>query len=195
MCNLCSCYIYDIVVSPLPLNHYLRKHIQMDIIVHNAPHIVDCLQRVIKILWEKDKEDTCKLHFNSFKERVYSYGEYNQSVLDNYMWAKLNSSFKEIITEIESCILICLTPNVYHEKNNTLYMNQFFMNKLRILIHYLKEIHLEHMAKKKIVIPPSVRSVTAYELMQIRQKAGLSYTPCKIEEPPGIITNPYDLYN
>jgi len=180
MCNLCSCYIYDIVVNPLPLKHYLRKHIQMDKIVKNAPHIVECLQRVIHIFWQKDKEDIFKRQYNSFKERVYSYGEFCDSVLDNYILSTFNSSFKEIITEIESCILIFLTPYVDHKKDNTLHIKQFFTNKLKILILFLKDIHTEHTEKKKNVIPPSVRSLTEYELMKIRQKAGLPYTPCKI---------------
>jgi len=116
-----------------------------------------------------------------------------KSTLDNFVWNKLNATFKKGISEIEYAICICTEEMNFKDDISKVNVRQFFMNKLRILINHLKDIHREHTEKKKYVNPIAIRSLTPYELMVIRQKAGLPFTPCEVV--PDIMEDLYDIYD
>jgi len=194
MCKQCYCFIYDMIISPLPLNHYLRPHIKMPIIVKNAHHIAESLQKLIGLLWDNTEVE---YHFNHFY-KMFEYTlkdikESKEPTLDHFVWNKLNATFKKGISEIEYAICISTEEMNFKDDISKVNVRQFFMNKLRILINHLKDIHREHTEKKKYVNPIATRSLTPYELMVIRQKAGLPFTPCEVV--PDIMEDLYDIYD
>ena len=196
MCKLCTCFIYDMIISPLPLNHYLRPHIKMPVIVKNAHHITESLHKVINEFWNSVEDELhFKHYYKMFEHTLKDIGESRESTLDHFVWNRFNATFKKGISEIEYAIYICTQEMSFKEETHKIHVRQFFMSKLRILIKDLKEIHREHTEKKKYVNPVSTRSLSPYELMLIRQKAGLPYTPCERELPAVSLDYYYDIYD
>jgi len=196
MCKLCSCFIYDTIVYPLPLNHYLRPHIKMSVIVKNAHRITESLKKLMDLFWNSEGVE---IHFHHYY-RMFEYTlkdikESKESTLDHYVWNKFNTTFKKGISEIEYAIQICTEEMNFKDDIDKVNVRQFFMSKLRILINQLREIHREHTEKKRYVNPMSTRSLTPYELMLIRQKAGLPFTHCEQEFPVLALDCYYDIYD
>ena len=193
MCNLCSCYIYDTLVNPLPLNHYLREKIKMNGIIKYAGQITKCLEDTMDKFWLSSESDSFKHYFKMFEGTLKNIEDSKEATLDCFVWNKFNTSLKSSTNEMQY-IFQQLIDNGYQTDKDLTYMRQYFMNKLRILIFNLKEIHEGHTEKKKYINPTSKISLCPHKLMEIRKKAGLPYiipdTPYEYYEIPML-----DLYD
>ena len=170
MCNSCYGYIYDILITPLPLNHILNGYINITNLTKCSHEVVNCIAKSLNELLNNIYMIEYLKRFRENYEKT-KLGEYE---CDKLLWDKFeyvyNTEYKELTFAIQICMDNMVVKKIIHKVQC---LEQFFMYKLRILITNLPDIHKEHTEKKEYINRKSLGSVPYYRIDEIRIKAGL----------------------
>jgi len=182
MCKLCYGYIYDVLLSPLANSHILKDFINEKGLKTCAKEVADCFAKATcDFIQNNEKTHYFKLLRNAYEARgcsvlngVTTHAVISEHEYDKYIWSKfkdINSSdFKEFNYAIQLCMDAMVVKKVKHKE---IFIEQFFMHKLRILLKELPDIHKEHTEKKNYCNMKYLGPVQQYRIDFIRAKAGL----------------------
>lgn len=180
MCDKCYGYIYDTLLTPLANSHILKDFIDPKSLKNCADKITECFAKSIcnfvnnseliyyyKMLREayeaKERANGTSVH-KGISEHEY----------DRYIWDKFKDTNKSDFRELLYAVQICMDGLVVKKlKHKEVFIEQFFMHKLRHFITVLPDIHREHTEKKKYDNVKSLGPVPQDRLNMIRVKAGL----------------------
>jgi hypothetical protein len=183
MCDMCNGYIYDVLTTPLPIDHLLRNNINIASVKKCASELTECFQRAL----EKFTASDVFLHV-TVHEKDHHLKRFKE---EEIIWSRFNRVYHTRFHEIQHAIEICMDNGV--GRKTTAYeqvVTHFLMNRLRILLTNLTKIHIEHTMKPKYVNPGSKCNISYQQLAQIRMKAGLPVPPMNVIYP--IYDNFYD---
>ena len=171
MCNMCYGFIYDTIVNPYHKTDPLSKAVYL---THEEVH------RVTETFLEV---------ISKFRD-LYFFEDANNIPLnkcDEWTWIKFEIENPDDHAKIEREVENTLESMKQKKKHVTEELvTRFFMNKFRILMMLLPQLHLDHTFK---ICPreKSLGPVPYSELVEIKKKAGLPIPEYK--------ENFEDLYN
>ena len=157
MCNMCYGYIYDTIVNPYHITHPL----------HN---VVSLAHEEIHRITETFLEVISEFRDLYFFEEI---GELNPEQSDEWTWVKFEMENPDGHSRIQGEV-----KNTFESMKKKKYITEhlvmrFFMNKFKILMYNLPQIHLDH-SLKLFVKEYSPGPIPHEKLVEIRKKAGLS---------------------
>ena len=163
-CKMCHTYIYDTIINPYSSTHFLHNCIQLT--RDEVQRISNTFSRILC-----NYRNPC--FFEDF-EGIPSVENCNK-----WAWAKFNlenpAQIAELLFEIQEVMYFSKKKKGVTE----IHVIRFFMDKLRILLIQLPDIHREH-TEKMFEIEQSVGPVPFMKLVEIRIKANLP--PPKVED-------------
>jgi len=170
MCNMCYGYIYDTIINPYHIAHPLRNVVSLT--HEEADRISQTFLEVIS--------DFRDLYF--FED----IGELNPDQSEEWTWVKFEMENPDGHSRIQEEI-----EKIFESMKKKKYITEhlvmrFFMNKLKILMLNLPQIHLDH-TLKLFIKDYSPGPIPYSQLVEIKKKAGLAIPEYK--------ENNEDLYN
>jgi len=185
MCEKCYSYIYDLIMTPLSMNHLLRGYINETALKRCSHQVTDCVSRALSNYIRDAHLIHCMKIFKETYEtnikvldmiqRVEVPDDCKEHKYDEFMWNKFKGTNEENFNELNHAIQICMDNMVVKQiQCKEQLLEHFFMHKLRILLIVLPDIHKEHTEKKKFDNGKSLGSVPQHRIDYIRRMAGLS---------------------
>lgn len=158
MCNMCFGFIYDTIVNPYHITHSLQNVVSL---THEEAHRIS--QTFLEVISEFMDLD--------FFEEIDR--DLSPDQCDEWAWIRFEQENPVGHANIEREVERTLESMKLKKKQVTdILVTRFFMNKLKILLASVPQIHLDHTFKvfKKEYSPGPI----PYEkLVEIRKKAGL----------------------
>lgn len=183
MCELCYSFIYDFILSPVPMNHLVSGHIDGKSLKRCLHEVSDCVSRALKEYVKNTILIDCYRIFRETYEADAEFmdlierevpREYKEQEYDTWMWNKFKETNEEEHRELNYAIQICMDGMVVKRiKCKELMLEKFFMHKLRHLLVMLPDIHKDHSEKRVINNVTSLGSVPQDKINYIRRMAGL----------------------
>jgi hypothetical protein len=183
MCELCYSFIYDFILSPVPINHLVSGHIDGKSLKRCLHEVTDCISRALRGYVKDIILIDC---FRLFRETYEANAEiidliepevpreYKEQRYDEWMWNKFKETNQEEYKELHHAIQVCMDNMVVKRVMcKELMLEQFFMHKLRNLLVILPDIHKEHSEKRVFEHVNSLGSVPQNRIDYIRRMAGL----------------------
>ena len=178
MCNACINLIYDILISPLPLDHELRDHIQFKSLERCAVEVAHCFYRAVRDFpvypefFRKEIQRPLlgvKLRIRIPDESLDKY-EYEEIIWNRFyeecpVWAH------ELQHAIDTCIDYSI-GRLCTDKN--MLVKHFLMGILHKILLHVPAAHKEHTIKAPLIEYKSLGPVELCKLIEIRQKARLA---------------------
>jgi len=166
MCDMCNGYIYDVLTTPLPIDHLLRNNINNDSVKKCASELTECFQRALHNFTASEVFLYVTVHEKDHRLKRF--------MEEDIIWSRFKKVYSTRYSEIKHAIEICM-DNAITRKTMAYeqVVTHFLMNRLRILLTNLTKIHIEHTMKPKYVNPGSKCNISYQHLAQIRMKAGL----------------------
>ena len=156
-CKMCHTYIYDTIISPYRSTHFLHNCIQLT--RNEVLRISNTFSRIL-----------CNYRNPCFFEEFEGFT--SVEYCNEWAWAKFNSEnpagIAELLFEIQEVMYFSKKKKGVTE----IIVIRFFMDKLRILLIQLPDIHREH-TEKMFEIQRSLGPVPFTKLLEIRIKANL----------------------
>lgn len=183
MCEQCYSFIYDFILSPVPVNHLVSGHIDSNSLKRCLHEVSDCISRALRE-YVKDTIliDCYRLFRETYEANVEVMDlieiavpkEYKEQRYDAWMWNKFKETNQEEFSELNHAIQICMDGMVVKRiKSKEQLLQQFFMHKLRHLLVILPDIHKEHTEKRCFENVKSLGPVPQNKIDYIRRIAGL----------------------
>jgi len=172
MCKICNCLIYDMLISPLSVDHLLRHSIYMPSLLRCAHDITDHLYRAMKDFpLTTDFFIRTLGKFDPSKSTFDIPDEYDN---DEFIWLRFYERYPEEAKELDLAVQCCLDAGVARDSyGQEDIVKHFLMHKFRSILSSLPAIHNDHIKKAPPLHSPSLGSVPTWRINQIRQKAGL----------------------
>lgn len=183
MCDMCNGYIYDVLTTPLPIDHLLRNNINNASVKKCASELTECFQRALHNFTASDV-----FLFVTVNEKDHRLKRF---IEEDIIWSRFKKVYTARFHEIQHAIEICMDNGITRKTTaHEQVVTHFLMNRLRILLTNLTKIHIEHTMKPKYVNPGSKCNISYQQLAQIRMKANLPVPPMNVIYP--IYDNFYD---
>jgi hypothetical protein len=183
MCGKCYSYIYDFILTPLPINHILNGYIDNKAFKRCSHEVTECISRALRdYVNNRTLIDCYKLFRETYDANAQVMDlierevpkECKEQKYDEWIWNKFKETNQEDFKELDHAIQICMDSMVVKKiKFKEQLLEHFFMHKLRFLLHVLPDIHKEHTEKKEFVNVKSLGSVPQHRIDYIRRMAGL----------------------
>lgn len=184
MCGKCYSYIYDLIVTPLSMNHLLRGYINEKALKRCSHDIAKCVSRALsKYITDVEVIHCMKLFKDAYEknikfldmiQKIEFPDNSKEHTFDEFMWNKFKETNGEGFKELNHAIQLCMDNMVVKKiQSKEQIIQRFFMHKLRILLNVLPDIHKEHTEKTGGYNGKSLGSVPLYRINQIRRNAGL----------------------
>jgi len=169
--------IYDILISPLPLEHELRDTIHLKSLERCAVEVAHCFYRAVRdfpVYPEFFRKEIQRpvlgvnLRIRIPDELLDKY-EY-----DELLWNRFHEECPVWAQELEYAFETCLDYNVArHTIDKKQLIKQFLMDKLHKILLHVPTIHKEHTMKCGPSEGKSLGPVDICKLIEVRQKACL----------------------
>jgi hypothetical protein len=184
MCNICESLIFDIIVDPLPAKHILNDYIRVSGLKNCAREVAHCFSRALNVT-----PDSLTKYHTSLNSHCAPYLE------DERIWNAFHTEFPTEASELEHAITLCMESSVTVRTSvPEQLIKHFFMHKLRTILRIIPSTHHDHTVKLPPVKAACSRSLEAWELNRVRDRAGLPrilssdphYTPIVLTLPSWI---------
>lgn len=171
MCDKCYGYIYDILLTPLAINHLLNYYINKKALRECSHKVTGCF---MKSLYKYINDASMIKCFKLFRETYEVNRNTSEHEYDTYIWKKFKETLSDEFNELLYAIQLCIDAMVIRKvKYKEQLLEHFFMHKLRHLLLVLPDIHKEHTEKKKYENLKSLGPIPQHRMDLIRMKAGL----------------------
>jgi hypothetical protein len=158
---MCYGFIYDTIVNPYHIAHSLRNAVSL-----THEEIDKISQTFLEVI-----SDFRDLYF--FED----IGELSPDQCDEWTWVKFKEENPDGYSKIQEEVEKTIKSMKLKKKHMTEELvTRFFMNKLKILMVNLPQIHLDH-SLKFFIKELSPGPIPYEKLVEIRKKAGLSIPP------------------
>ena len=157
MCNMCYGFIYDTIINPYHIEHSLRNAVSL-----THEEIDKISQTFLEVI-----SDFRDLYF--FED----IGDLSPEQCDEWTWDKFKEENPDGHSKIQEEVEQTIKSMKLKKKHMTEELvTRFFMNKLKILMVNLPQIHLDH-SLKFFIKENSLGPLPHNTLIEIRLKAGL----------------------
>ena len=190
MCEMCYGLIYDIIVSPLPLEHKLRSKLSKSGLATCSSGLADLFTKAvsrfphksdffIRPFYEDDPQDATG-------PRVPN-TIYCAEVNDIFTWNRFYERYPEDSCFLDSAIDLSRDSGLIKRSFHTeLSIKEFLMYILRKILTILPDIHHEHTNKPTLPKSESRGEVPLWKINQLRELQGL---PRYVPKVPSITIN------
>lgn len=190
MCEMCYGLIYDIIVSPLPLEHPLRSKISKIGISKCSSELAELFTKAIskfphksdffaKPFYEEDPQDATG-------PRVPN-TIYCSEVNDIFTWNRFYERYPEDSRFLDSAIDLSRDSGLIKRSFHTeVSIKEFLMYILRKILTLLPDIHYEHTNKRALPKSESRGEAPLWKINQLRDLQGL---PKYVPKVPSITIN------
>jgi len=185
-CEMCYSYIYDTIANPFHYQHRLYGSICL------TPEITHRITETFEQVLEK---------FGTNPYFFYRYEDddlpdvVDEESFDKWAWLKFKNDYPELFMDLMDEIHENLQGLVGKKKRDIeIQVTRFFMNKLRVLLLSLSDVHDLH-TKKEYTKESSTGPVPYMQLVEIRTKANLPVPHYDVKKYEKKILNDSDLYS
>jgi hypothetical protein len=174
MCDMCYGYIYDTLINPLPSNHLLNEHIHRPSLLRCSNTLTECFKRALDV-FDNDISFFIEIEMDEeaaiLSEKDPRTREYME---DAWVWKKFNEQYPKSQMELKYALDICLDHSIArHTIAKEHVIQHFLMDRLRILLSSLPDIHTNHNTKMSYEKSKSLGPVPLKKIVEIRTKLGL----------------------
>jgi hypothetical protein len=179
---MCHGFIYDVLTCHLNVDNLLYEYIHIPSLVRSAEEITVCFNRAISFF---DNDPEFFICTNKGYEYVTFETDINirNTIQDEILWNKFTALYPGGSEEIHFAIQIGVDNNV---ARNTILceeiIKRLFMNKLRILLVNIPDIHRGHTNVSKLTEPKSPGPASYTKISNLRYSLGLPVSKWEREE-------------
>jgi hypothetical protein len=160
-------------MSPLNNSHILHKHIHRPSLLIHANDITDCFQRALNIF---DNNPLFFMIMDDSDEDIINESNHilKEQEGDKLVWKKFIQYYPTGAAEINYAIQICLDNSIFRKTSEPAKLiEQFLIDKLRLLLSILPDIHKAHIEKNIPESSGSMGPVPLQQIVKLRSKLGL----------------------
>jgi hypothetical protein len=176
-CNACMNLIYDILISPLPLDHELYDHIHFKSLERCAVEVAYCFYRAVR-----DFPIYPEFFRNEIQPPVLAVSlriripdqSLNKYEYEEIIWNRFHEECPVWAYELQHAIDICIDYSIGRlciDKN--MLVKHFLMGILHKILLHVPTLHKEHSTKAKPIEYKSLGAVDIWKIIEVRQKAFL----------------------
>jgi hypothetical protein len=191
MCDMCYGYIYDVIRLPIHDTDVLYKHLHYPSLLRHLEEITYCFQRALNIF---DNNPLFFMIMDDSDEDIINESNHilKEKEEDKLVWKKFLQYYPTGSAEINYAMNICLDNSVFRKTSEPARLiEQFLIDKLRLLLSILPDIHTAHIEKNTPEPSRSLGSAPLQKIVDIRSKLGLSVSNWEREKAIDIITTNY----